>query len=103
MKKEVAEEKAKEHLAAFKNRMKIFSSSEDDYLKGILSASFLRIEQLVGNYDQEDDLNFVELVFERGRYAYNDSLEYFEDNFQSYFLDYSLRNLGRDHDDSSEV
>lgn len=96
MDKTQAEKLAKDNLEVFKKRMKIFGSSEDENLQSILSASFLRINQLIGTYDPADDLNFIELVFERSRYAYNDSLEYFEGNFQPFFLDYSLRNLGGD-------
>lgn len=103
MNKEEATQISEEVLEQFKKRMKIFSKSEDNYLLNILSASFLRIEQLIGPY-KEDDLNFIELVFERSRYAYNDSLEYFEVNFQSYILDYSLQSLVGDNDgNSSEV
>ena len=93
-----AELLAKDHLESFKKRMKIFGTSEDENLESILSASFLRINQLIGPYDPTDDLNFVELVFERSRYAYNDSIEYFEGNFQSFILDYSLQKLVMDGD-----
>lgn len=96
MNRERAIELAEEELENFKKRMKIFGTSEDENLENILSASFIRIDQLIGPYDENDDLNFIELVFERSRYAYNDSIEYFEGNFQSFILDYSFQNLGGD-------
>lgn len=96
--KEQANELADDQLDSFKKRMKIFGTSEDKNLKNILSASFVRINQLVGPYDANNDLNFIELVFERSRYAYNDSIEYFEGNFQAFILDYSLQNLIMDGD-----
>ncbi|GGI64739.1 hypothetical protein ACFQOY_13675 [Enterococcus alcedinis] len=98
MNKEQANELATKELANFKKRMKIFGKSEDENLENILSASFMRINQLVGPYDANNDLNFIELVFERSRYAYNDSIEYFEGNFQSFILDYSLQNMIMDGD-----
>lgn len=82
---------AEKYLDRFKKRMKIFGTSEDDYLTAdILAPSFARIRQLIGGENLEEEINFLELVFERGRYAYNDQLEYFEPNFQSFFMDYSL-------------
>jgi hypothetical protein len=33
--------------------------------------------------EKETDIRGKELVFERTRYAYNDALEFFEDNFLS--------------------
>lgn len=96
--REQANELATKELDNFKKRMKIFGTSEDENLENILSASFVRISQLVGPYDPNNDLNFIELVFERSRYAYNDSIEYFEGNFQSFILDYSLQNMIMDGD-----
>ena len=96
--REQANELATKELDNFKKRMKIFGTSEDENLENILSSSFVRISQLVGPYDPNNDLNFIELVFERSRYAYNDSIEYFEGNFQSFILDYSLQNMIMDGD-----
>ena len=96
--REQANELATKELDNFKKRMKIFGTSEDENLESILSVSFVRISQLVGPYDPNNDLNFIELVFERSRYAYNDSIEYFEGNFQSFILDYSLQNMIMDGD-----
>lgn len=56
---------------------------EDANLVAILSASEKALLSQCGEYDIEADEDFRELVIERGRYVYNDSLEYFNANFQS--------------------
>ena len=56
---------------------------EDSNLLRILSASEKALLSQCGEYDIEADEEFRELVIERGRYVYNDSLEYFDKNFQS--------------------
>lgn len=76
-------------LIEFKKRMKIFHSVEDEELERSLNASKMAIKRMTGS----DDINnhsIKELVLERSRYAYNDSLEFFEDNFQSMILGVSL-------------
>lgn len=76
-------------LEKFKKRMKIFHSAEDDYLKDILNASQMEIHSKVG-LAAIDDPRTTELIMERSRYVYNDSLEFFYDNFQQPILDLSL-------------
>lgn len=78
-----------ELLDTFKVRMKIFHSSEDDYLTSVLETSELDILSLVGQ-DAKEDKRTTELIMERSRYVYNDSLEFFYDNFQQRILDISL-------------
>lgn len=53
---------------------------EDGNLERILKASCADLRRACGDYDFSDE-TFKELVFERARYAYNDALEYFNDNF----------------------
>ncbi|EKF8800295.1 hypothetical protein PKB70_002133 [Enterococcus faecalis] len=91
MTNEQALELANLNLEKFKKRMKIFGTSEDESLTEILSASFLRLDSLINPVKPESDLTFIELVFERSRYAYNDSLEFFETNFQPDILAQSLK------------
>lgn len=79
-----------ELLKEFKARMKIYHSSEDENLKMILSASKEEIQTLVGDFKLEEYSRGKELIFERGRYAYNDQLEYFYPNFQESILNISL-------------
>ncbi|HIW32447.1 MAG TPA: hypothetical protein IAA29_06650 [Candidatus Paenibacillus intestinavium] len=53
---------------------------EDGNLERILKASYADLRRRCGDYELIDE-TFKELVFERSRYAYNDALEYFSDNF----------------------
>lgn len=69
-----------EVLRQFKERMHL-GDFEDGNLERILSASYAELKRICGNYDINTDEAFKELVFERSRYAYNDALEYFNDNF----------------------
>ena len=63
------------------------SHNEDNNLKQLLSFSINRIKASCGDFniygEKETDISAKELVFERTRYAYNDAVEYFEDNFLS--------------------
>lgn len=77
-------------LEEFKWRMKISHSSEDMLLISILEASYEDVKSLIGDFDMESYSKGKELVFERSRYVYNDSLEYFYDNFQQRIMDLSL-------------
>ncbi|MFP7483378.1 phage gp6-like head-tail connector protein [Priestia filamentosa] len=81
-------------LEAFKNRMHITHSGEDSNLERLLSFSIVAIKNSCGEFDIEDskdtDLRAQELVLERTRYAYNDALEYFGDNFLSEITSLSL-------------
>ncbi|OMF70507.1 hypothetical protein [Paenibacillus glucanolyticus] len=69
-----------EILKEFKDRMHL-DDGEDDNLLRILKASNKDLVKICGNYDIGTDESFKELVFERSRYAYNDALEYFHNNF----------------------
>ncbi len=75
----------KELLKEFKGRMHIFHDSEDENLSVMLKASIMAVKSMVGS-DDVTRPDVKELVIERSRYAYNDSLEYFEDNFKSRIL-----------------
>jgi len=74
-------------LEEFKERMHITHGSEDNNLKRLLSFSIAAIKDSCGDFDiygeTELDQRAKELVFERARYAYNDALEFFDDNFLS--------------------
>jgi len=74
-----------EILSEFKERMKL--GEEDDWnLMRILKASTEDLVDKCGGYDLHTSERFKELVFERSRYAYNDAIEYFNDNFLSQIL-----------------
>lgn len=90
-----------ELLETFKNRMHIFHGGEDDNLKELLSFSIAFVEEKCGKFEIEGtkntDKRAKELVLERARYAYNDAVEYFEDNFLSEIISLSL-DLAGDND-----
>lgn len=83
-----------ELLQTFKERMHIFHNGEDDNLKRLLSFSIAYVKEKCGDFtvngESKIDKRATELVIERTRYAYNDVLEYFEDNFLSEIISLSL-------------
>lgn len=91
------EENTHSLLTRFKKRMKIFHSSEDNSLSEILSDSEKDVVRLVGEAGAEDRRT-KELIIERSRYVYNDSLEFFYVNFQPRILDISLDYMDGDSD-----
>lgn len=74
-----AEKFKEDHLNAFKERMRITSSDEDENLKKMLSSSIVAVALLVGANEIDDML--VELAFERARYVYHDALDEFQTNY----------------------
>lgn len=79
--------------------MHIFHDGEDDNLKQLLSFSIAFVRERGGDLESDSDslgLLAKELVLERTRYAYNDSLEYFEDNFLSEIISLSIAMAGDD-------
>lgn len=78
-------------VQSFKSKMHITNKKEDSYLKDLLQNSVNAIAEITGD-DSLDDTGFLELVMERSRYAYNDQLEYFLENFQQSLMDQSLKN-----------
>jgi hypothetical protein len=76
-----------ELLQQFKDRMHFTHNSEDSNLQRLLSFSISEIKTSCGTFDVygEGDINSKakELVFERTRYAYNDAVEYFNENFST--------------------
>lgn len=78
-------------LKAFKDRMRIFHSGEDENLSRMLESSEAAIYSLVGSKDTSDP-RVRELVIERARYAYNDQVEFFYGNFQGDLMALSLEN-----------
>lgn len=80
-------------LQEFKDRMHISHSSEDQNLELLLKSSAAAMKRLIGDYDIRENYEVRELIFERARYAYNDSLEYFQDNFVSEIISLGLSML----------
>lgn len=82
-------------LQEFKESMKISHSSEDDDLRRKLSSSLVALNESCGDFDMEDEMG-KELVFNRARYAYNDSLEFFSDNFLTEINNLAIRLMPKD-------
>lgn len=76
-------------LKTFKDRMHISHNSEDSNLKQLLSFSIADLQDKCGVFNVDEHDRARELVMERTRYAYNDSIEFFDENFQS-----QITNLG---------
>lgn len=72
-----------ELLKEFKERMRISHNIEDGNLRRLLSFSIADLQEKCGEFDINKNEQAKELVFERTRYAYNDALEFFNDNFLS--------------------
>nr|DAD90173.1 MAG TPA: Head Tail Connector Protein [Siphoviridae sp. ctsgc4] len=78
-------------LTAFKERMRIFHTGEDNNLSKMLESSESAILSLVGSKDSADP-RVRELILERARYVYNDQVEFFYGNFQGDLMALSLEN-----------
>lgn len=89
-------------LKLFKQRMRIGYDTDDENLKAILESSVSAIEKLTGSDDIYDPA-IRELVIERSRYVYNDSLEFFYDNFINDLGTASIANLKKVTDDEANV
>ncbi|HAM1838872.1 TPA: phage gp6-like head-tail connector protein [Listeria monocytogenes] len=70
-------------LKKFKERMHISHNSEDSNLKELLSFSIADLQEKCGLFNVDEHVRARELVIDRTRYAYNDSIEFFDENFQS--------------------
>nr|DAR25541.1 MAG TPA: Head Tail Connector Protein [Caudoviricetes sp.] len=79
-----------EFIKEYKARFRIFHSSEDEDIGEQLESSFKIIKTLIGKFNPDEFSEGAELVFERVRYVRNESIEFFNDNFQQAILDASL-------------
>ncbi len=68
-------------LEAFKLRMRIGTTAEDENLKQMLTSSAMTLIRLTGA-NTLDDPTLVSLIFDRARYEYNDALDEFIGNYQ---------------------
>lgn len=87
-------------LADVKAHLHIFHSVEDDYLQSLLKQSQLAVARMTGVSEGDE---YDELVLNRVRYAYNDSLDEFEERYQSVLLGLSTQLLANDEGDSDEA
>lgn len=81
------------HVEEMKQRLKIFHTFEDKHIKSLLEQSYDDIKERCQNFDIDSNKQGKELVYERVRYAYNDSLEFFNDNFLSQITSFALANM----------
>ncbi len=77
-------------LKEVKDRLHITHDSEDENLKRLISASHAAIKGSCGEFELDAEELGKELVYERVRYAYNDAVEYFEDNFLSQIVAFNF-------------
>lgn len=82
-------EVTQELIEEFKLRMKL-SDDEDGNLERILKSSIEDLLDKCGEYDVHTSERFKELVFERGRFVYNDALEHFDNSFLSQVLSLAI-------------
>lgn len=87
-------------LADVKAHLHIFHSVEDDYLQSLLKQSQLAVARMTGVSEGDE---YDELVLNRVRYAYNDSLDEFEERYQSVLLGLSTQLLAYDEGESDET
>ncbi len=81
--------------------MHISHWGEDDNLSRLLSFSIVDLQQKCGAFDIDTNEQAKELVFERTRYAYNDALEYFNDNFLSQITALGILLMPEDDSDAT--
>lgn len=87
-------------LADVKAHLHIFHSVEDDYLQSLLKQSQLAVARMTGVNEGDE---YDELVLNRVRYAYNDSLDEFEERYQSVLLGLSTQLLANNEGESDEA
>lgn len=80
-------------LIEFKHYTKISHDTEDEYLKNLLKKSYSNLVSRFGEFDIYENLEGQDLVFARSRYAYEDLLEYFNDNYQDDLISFGLNNV----------
>lgn len=81
------------HVEEMKGRLKLFHSYENDHIQKLLEQSYADITYRCGAFNMESDIRGAELVFERTRYAYNDSLEFFNENFKTNITSFAIENM----------
>lgn len=82
-----------QNLKAFKEKMRIYHSHEDSVLKNLLESSYLFLKNKCGDFSLVEFNQGVELVYQRARYDYYGNLEYFDNNYMSMVMNFSLSNL----------
>ncbi|MBC8682214.1 phage gp6-like head-tail connector protein [Staphylococcus pseudintermedius] len=81
------------HVKEMKQRLKIFHTFEDEHIQSLLEQSCEDIRYRCQEFDMDKNKRGAELVYERTRYAYNDSLEFFHENFLGQITSFALENM----------
>ena len=81
------------HVKEMKRRLKIFHTFEDEHIQLLLEQSYEDIKYRCQEFDMNENNRGAELVYERTRYAYNDSLEFFHDNLLGQITSFALENM----------
>lgn len=87
-----------QNLQEFKAKMNIYHSHKDADLKNKLESSYLFIKGKCGDFTLDTPNPGLELVYNRARYDYYDSLEYFDSQFMSMVMNFSLQNLPKNEE-----
>lgn len=74
----------------FKDMEKIDHTSEDIYIENLLKRSYEKLQRDYGKFDIDKNLIGRELVLNRARYAYQDLLEYFNENYRVDLIDFGI-------------
>ncbi|HCY9598616.1 TPA: phage head-tail adapter protein [Staphylococcus aureus] len=74
----------------FKDMEKIDHTSEDIYIEKLLKRSYEKLQRDYGKFDIDKNLIGRELVLNRARYAYQDLLEYFNENYRVDLIDFGI-------------
>ncbi|NHM77169.1 hypothetical protein BU649_10380 [Staphylococcus chromogenes] len=81
------------HVEEMKRRLKIFHTFENEHIQSLLEQSYEDIKHRCQEFDMNENKRGSELVYERTRYAYNDSLEFFHENFLGQITSFALENM----------
>lgn len=81
------------HVEEMKGRLKLFHSYENDHIQKLLEQSYADITYRCGDFNMDSYVRGAELVYERTRYAYNDSLEFFNENFKTNITSFAIENM----------
>lgn len=91
------------HISHFKTMNRIYHSHEDEMIKTLLNQSYEFLRSKAGPFSMDTEPRGAELVYNRARYAFNDSVEYFDEHFMSMVINFSLQNLDFSEADADET
>lgn len=88
-------------LQEVKDYLKITWDAEDSHLQGIINRGKEYLQDLTGTeLDFEGEGQPKSLLLDYCRYAYNNAVEYFEENFQRQILRLQLKEAVKDYANS---